>query len=63
MSDSDFYKITVHFAFASTLRLYTGSALYVANEMTLLETGYYYKVPIKDDNILNTVWVVANPDN
>ncbi|CDW81175.1 UNKNOWN [Stylonychia lemnae] len=63
ISSSDFYKITIHFAFATAVRIYTGSALGVANNVVVGQTGYYYKFPIYDDNILTTIWIVANPDN
>ena len=62
-SSSDYYKITLHFTFAATVRLYTGSSLSVANNVVFGETGYVYTVPMFDDNIPTTIWIVANPDN
>ena len=29
----------------------------------MLESGYVYKVPTYLNGVLNTVWIVANPDN
>jgi len=35
----------------------------VANNVVFGETGYVYTVPMFDDNIPTTIWIVANPDN
>lgn len=63
MKSSEFFKITVHFNFAAELNAYTGSSIDVANNQVPMETGYYYTFSAYDDNILNTVWLIATPHN